>query len=119
MRVIAIDDNQELLDLMETYLCEGGHNVVATSCAKVGFQHVVAGGVDALVTDILMPDMDGIEVIKSLRRSHPNLWIVAISGGGTRLPANLALTMSQAFGADRLLYKPFTRTELLTAMCPA
>ena len=119
MRVIAIDDNQEMLDLIETYLREAGYNVVATSCAKIGFQHVEAGGVDTLVTDILMPDMDGIEVIKSLRRSHPNLWIVAISGGGSRLPASSALTMSQAFGADRTIYKPFTRNELLAAMSPA
>ena len=118
MRILAIDDNQDVLNLMDEYLRGDGHDVIATTCAKTGVKHIEAGGIDVLLTDILMPEMDGVEVIKTLRRNHSDLWIVAMSGGGSRLPANSALTLSQAFGADRTLYKPFKRNELLAAIRP-
>lgn len=118
MRVLVIDDNQDALDVIDTYLRDAGHDVIATNCPKAGMQHISEGDIDVLLTDIVMPDIDGIQVIKQLRNNHPNLWIVAISGGGPHLAANYALNTSQAFGADRTLYKPFQKKELLAAIHP-
>jgi len=116
MRILVIDDNKDILDLTSEWIRAAGHDVIVADSAKGGLTHLKDSGIDVLLTDILMPDMDGIEIIKGLRKSHPDLWIVAISGGGNKLSANAALSMSQAFGADRTLYKPFRQKELLAAI---
>lgn len=116
VRVLVIDDNKNILFWTSECLRAAGHDVITADNAMTGLPHIAAGGIDVLLTEIVMPDMDGIAIIKQLRRGHPNLWIVAMSGGESHLPADAALTMSQAFGADKILYKPFMRRELLAAI---
>jgi len=70
---------------------------------------------DLLVTDILMPEVDGIELLTAVRKMHERLPVVAISGGGT-MPASLALSLSTSLGADAVLFKPFFTDELLDAV---
>ena len=71
--------------------------------------------IDVLVTDILMPEADGIEVIRAAS-DRPGLGIIAISGGGSYMPAAVSLAMSEAFGARKVLFKPFRKQELLEAI---
>ena len=116
LKVLAIDDSQDILLLLDTWLSGAGYDTVLATTAKDGLPIISAGNIDVLLTDILMPDMDGIEVIRYLRSRHPDLWIVAISGGGTYLTANTALCLSHELGADRILKKPFSKTELLSVI---
>lgn len=72
--------------------------------------------VDLVVTDVLMPDVDGIEVIKAVRARHPGVRVLAMSGGAPNLPAGYVLKMTEMFNADAVLYKPFTNDELRGAV---
>ncbi len=116
MRILVIDDQKDVLETIGLMLRGAGHDAILANDAKSGFAQMKRGGFDVLVTDMLMPEADGIEVIKTLRRQHPELWIVAISGGGRQLSANVTLKLSQAFGADRILYKPIRKSDLLAAI---
>lgn len=78
--------------------------------------------VDMVITDILMPDGDGLEVITELKRAQPSVRIIAMSGGGHHLRAAECLKFATGLGAHGLLLKPFKREQLLEAvtqqLCP-
>jgi CheY-like chemotaxis protein len=69
-----------------------------------------------VITDVLMPEMDGLEVIRMLRSVKPGCPVVAISGGGKRTSSLTSLRMAESFGADKVLYKPFRRDELASVL---
>ena len=94
-------------------------NAPATrSSARVGqealdrFQREPA---DLVITDLIMPDVDGLEIIQALRRIDPRVRIMAISGGG-RVEAGEYLSVARKFGASEVLSKPFTAEELKQAV---
>lgn len=118
MKIVVIDDEPDFLALIATRLAAAGHEVVTELRATKGIAEVLANGADVLVTDMLMPDFDGLEVIRTLRAKRPQLWIVAISGGGQLISSAMTLNFSQALGADRILYKPFGHRDLLAAIEP-
>ncbi|MBT5873675.1 MAG: response regulator, partial [Candidatus Latescibacteria bacterium] len=70
---------------------------------------------EIVVTDILMPDMEGIETIRELKRINPDVKIIAMSGGGT-IEANEYLKMALLFGAKSTISKPFDVLEMLEAL---
>jgi len=95
----------------------GGHKVIDASNASTGYDLFVGESPDLIITDILMPGTDGIELITRLRAERPEVPIVAISGGGKCPPLlGLYLTSSQYLGATRTLPKPFRRAELLSVV---
>jgi two-component system response regulator HydG len=71
---------------------------------------------DFIVTDILMPTMDGLEVIEAVRADHKDVKVIAMSGGGRKLPGTQVLGVAEVLGADAILSKPFTHEELLAAV---
>ncbi len=119
MRILAIDDCGKSRSLIAAALGAEEHELRLAGSGREGLAELQRGAVDVLITEVLMPIMDGLEVIKAARRSHPDLWIIAISGGGRYLSADVALTFARAFGADRILYKPFVEAELKAAIEPA
>jgi CheY-like chemotaxis protein len=72
--------------------------------------------VDLVITDVLMPDGDGLEVITSLRRVAPLTRVLAVSGGGNHLRATDCLAFAKGLGAHGVLMKPFNRAQLLAAV---
>lgn len=118
MRILAIDDCGKSRSLIAAALRAGEHEVSLADSGREGLAELQRGAVDVLITEVLMPIMDGLEVIKAARRSHPDLWIIAICGGGRYLSAHMALTLARALGADRILYKPFDEAELKAAIEP-
>jgi CheY-like chemotaxis protein len=70
---------------------------------------------EVLVTDIIMPGMEGIETIREIRREHPGIKVVAMSGGGAVGPRSY-LQLARALGADITLRKPFAIADLLEAV---
>lgn len=113
--LLVIDDDEQYRALVRRMLEDDGHQVMDASSAETGYEIFRSISLDAVITDILMPDTDGIELITRLRREQPKLPIIAISGGG-KCPAELYLSSSQYLGATRTLSKPFRRSELLQAV---
>ncbi len=115
MRILVIDDQPDMLRNIARMLTPP-HEIVTESDPERGVAIVSESTFDVLVTDIVMPGTDGIDVIKRIRRQNPDIWIVAMSGGGQEMSGNTVLTLSEAFGADRVLYKPFRKPELSAAI---
>jgi len=116
VRVLVVDDVVEMRTMLRSMLESAGHVVAEANNGRAAIK-ILQGSdpVDVLVTDILMPEADGLEVIRAAS-SRPELGIIAISGGGAHMPAAVSLAMSEAFGARKVLFKPFRKQELLDAV---
>lgn len=112
-RILVVEDAPDFRLMMHEILRSGGHDVVLAANGFAAIQEIGAGEFDLLVTDVLMPRWDGIELIRALARRGRHLPIIAVSGGGPELPAAVSLALTEAAGAHRTLYKPFRAAELL------
>lgn len=110
-RVLIIDDQPEMRDIMRRSLELAGHDVIEASDGSGGIAQYRSTSADVVVTDILMPDSDGIELISSLRRVDPQVRILAISGGGSTGRVDF-LRMASTLGARSTLSKPFSPAQL-------
>jgi CheY-like chemotaxis protein len=114
-RILIIDDQGEIRSLVRKMLESFGCEVVEAENGHKGLQLFNENPVDLIITDIFMPEKDGLEMIRELRRSHPNLRVLAMSGGGMR--GNLdVLRMARSMGAYRVLVKPFSLHEVRDAV---
>jgi DNA-binding response OmpR family regulator len=115
-RVLIVDDDPLCAAMTRQDLLREGHHpwVVDSAAAALG---VLGSGsrFDVVVTDLMMPDMDGIELILAIRRLYPALPIIALSSGGERRFLNI-LGMAHRLGADRVLQKPASATEVGAAI---
>jgi CheY-like chemotaxis protein len=116
VRILIVDDQPDMLARIADMLAQTGHELVLHGNSKQALTQLQKEAFDVLITDLLMPDVAGADIIRQIRRTSANLWIVAISGGGDDLPVNTMLRISEAYGADRVLYKPFRKPELLAAI---
>ena len=111
-RVLVVDDDRAIRALLRRGLELRGYDVSEADGAQEAIQINDASPVDLVLTDMLMPDGDGVELIRQLRRkSDRKPAIIAMSGGGQLVDAS-CLPMSRLFGADRTLSKPFGLAEL-------
>lgn len=111
--VLVIDDDPDMRELLRVTLEGAGHKVTLASNGREGVERYRAKPTDLVITDLFMPDQEGIETIKQMRIEFPDLSIIAISGkptGGTML------TVAQRLGARAVLQKPFLPQELLEAV---
>ncbi len=114
-RILIIDDEDELRSMLRQMLEQAGYEVTEAVNGAEGIQLYEQDTHDLIITDIIMPEKEGVETIIALRRADPDLPIIAISGGG-RLDATDFLTMTKKLGARRTLSKPFRRDQLLEAV---
>lgn len=114
-KILVIDDDDSMRSVLRMGLETAGHLVLEAANGTEGLRQIEAGGVEVVVTDLLMPEMDGIEVIFNVRKKYPSLKVIAISGGG-QLPPEGYLKIAQRGGARRILMKPFKLEELLQAV---
>lgn len=122
-RILLIDDDELLRDTVLQMLELDGHEVTQAASGEQGLKLFASRsgqrGFDAVITDVLMPGIDGARVIVELRRSHPGLPIVAISGGRRVLSPQFNLETAALAGASCQLSKPFSRHELQSALSQA
>ncbi len=112
-QILVIDDEPQVRRLLQTILERAGHDVFEAADGMEGLMTARARQPDLVVTDILMPNKEGIETIRELRREVPALPILVISGD----PGSaLYLEMAKLLGAHAALTKPFRATELLRAV---
>jgi two-component system chemotaxis response regulator CheY len=113
--ILLIEDDDNLRETIAMGLGKEGYGVLQAEDGEQGLRLLKTNPVDAVLTDIVMPNMDGLEMIKKMRASFPSLPIVAISGGAA-LNAPLYLKMASAMGADRTVRKPFMLQEVTQAI---
>lgn len=113
--VLIIDDDVSIRRVLRTALERRGYTVDEAGDGLAGVQRFRAVPADLVITDVFMPDQDGIETIQQLRDEFPDCRILAISGGALSGTA-ATLTDAKLLGADATLAKPFSIDELMEAM---
>jgi CheY-like chemotaxis protein len=106
----------EIQNLVHLWLGEVGCEVSRASSGNEAIRLLRSSPFDVIITDVLMPNGDGVEVIAEVKRSQPTARILAISGGGHHLKAVDCLKIAKGLGATAVLLKPFNREQLLEAV---
>lgn len=114
-RIVLAEDEAALRNNLARYLASLGHEVRTASDGNQAMAELDASPADVLVTDINMPDMDGIEILSALRKRGSGLPVIAISGGG-QFDKQLLLSSATMLGAVLTLQKPFALDELRMAL---
>jgi CheY-like chemotaxis protein len=116
--ILVVDDESELLELVELVLVGAGYRVTCAADVRAAGRALAGEKFDVIVTDLLMPDRDGLEFIGDLRRNYPAARIIAISGGG-RVAGENYLKLAKGLGAHAVLEKPFHNERLLALVASA
>ena len=112
MRVLVIEDNAELREYLRLALELHEHQALTAENGRQALAYLVGHAVDAVITDVFMPEMDGIETVAALRKKFPDIRVVAMSGR----PGVDYLAVARELGVTRTLRKPFEISELLAAL---
>jgi CheY-like chemotaxis protein len=116
LRVLVADDYDDMRYVLQRWFEEAGARVASAANGREVSRLLKQETFDLVVTDVLMPDGDGLEVIAEVRRIAPKTRLIAISGGGSHLPGSDCLKFAKWLGAHALLIKPFARDELFNAI---
>ena len=111
-RILVIDDQLHIRSILKEFLKIDKHEVDLAENGKVSLQLAEHNVYDLVITDVVMPERDGLEVIMTLKRLFPHVRIIVMSGGAARLDINNLLRTAKALGADRMLSKPLDFTKL-------
>src|SRR6185437_10286889 len=114
-KILIIDDDATVRYTLRRILLSAGYAVLDAPNGKKGVQLFQLEPADLVITDIIMPEQEGIETIIELKSREPQTRIIAISGGG-RTGARDLLHMAERLGADAVLHKPFDTAELIKAV---
>jgi two-component system chemotaxis response regulator CheY len=115
-RVLVIDDDDQLRMMMRRGLERAGYAVADAPNGKVGLQLNRQQPADLIITDIFMPEKEGLETIRELKSEFPDAKIIAVSGGSGKTADFSALPHAKKFGALRVLSKPFGLKDLVMAV---
>ncbi len=113
--IIVIDDEEMVRATFRDLLEDRGYDVTEAADGEQGIKAFEARPADVVITDLLMPNKEGIETILELRKARPGVKIIAVSGGGSTKQANF-LDMAKKLGADRVFAKPVDLNELADAV---
>jgi DNA-binding NtrC family response regulator len=114
-RILLIDDDADFRTRLRRTLQKAGYEVAEAGNGQEGLKQMSESLVDLVLTDIIMPDMEGVETVMHLKRTHPELKVIVMSGGG-RLTSDNYLKLALKVGAFRAFGKPFEIADLLEAV---
>lgn len=114
-QVLVIDDEPDIREGLAEMLESSGYRVTIAANGREGLRLYKEGRFDLVITDIIMPDQEGIETIRAIRKQGGDAKIIAMSGGGLVDPLGY-LSMARKLGADRIFEKPLDFEDLLAAM---
>jgi two-component system chemotaxis response regulator CheY len=113
LSILIADDDEHIRLLLLQWLQPLGHTVACASNGTEALKLLEEGVFDLVVTDILMPEIDGLTVITRLRQRQPTARVLAISGGGRFMDSQEYLKIAEGFGAGAAIMKPFSREQFL------
>ena len=111
-KVLVVDDNETFLEMLSIFLTKNGYEVLKSHDGKDALIQYSTHIPDIIITDIIMPEIDGIQLLTHLRSIHSDVKVIAMSGGN-RGHADTYLQMANSLGACCVLNKPFEVQELL------
>lgn len=114
-RILIIDDDDNVRTSLRMALEDANYEIVEASDGESGLKRFREDPTDLVITDIIMPEKEGIELISDLRKEFPDVKIIAISGGG-RAGNNIYLNTSLTLGAMKTFSKPIDLEEFLGAI---
>lgn len=115
INILLVEDDDPFAALVQKSLTSFGYTIVRTRNGREALRAYDPQLVHLVLTDLVMPDMEGVELIMTLRKAHPEVRIIAMSGGGHNKPA-VYLNIAQTVGAVKTLAKPFSLEELQGAV---
>jgi len=113
--ILVVDDDAQALDVMSEMLRLEGHSVTVAENGRRAVEKIQHDSFDLVITDLIMPEKEGLETIADIRKYCGDMPIIAISGGGRVGPADY-LETARFIGANMTLAKPFGRQELIKAV---
>jgi DNA-binding response OmpR family regulator len=114
--ILIIDDEPDICFILQTYLTSEGHTVETAGDGKAGLRLAGLHHYDLVITDIVMPEMDGLEVITGIKRTFPDIRIIVMTGGTDKVDKALLLSTAKAMKADRVVAKPLDLKTLKAAV---
>ena len=121
-RILIVDDEEDVRIALKQVLERAGYEVSVAATGNEGLDVMKREGADLVITDVIMPGVDGIATAKKIREKYRDTRIIVISGGGRTAPdpyepdaisTRSYLASASKAGADQTLTKPFDRDELL------
>ena len=113
--ILIIEDDDNFRSLLKALLEVDGYNIIEASNGRYAFKILQKESPDLIITDLIMDDIEGIEIIMKVKEDSPKKPIIAISGGGSIGPEDY-LESAKDLGADQTFSKPFTSEEMLDAV---
>lgn len=114
-RILVVDDDTDVRDLVCRMLEQNGYEAVPAKDGRQALERLSLLPPDLVITDVVMPDVDGFEVLLKLRHLAPGVETMVMSGGG-RVAPDFYLETARRLGARAVLRKPFTKAEILAAV---
>lgn len=115
-KILLVDDNAELLKMLFQLINREGHEVTTAGDGNQALKLAHQNNFDLVITDLIMPEKEGVETILEFRKLHPRTRIIAMSGGGSRVSARGYLGIAHSIGVVSTLVKPFSTAELMDTM---
>jgi DNA-binding NtrC family response regulator len=113
--ILIVDDEPGIRELLSMILESAGHSVVVAEDGIEAPKVLASREVEVVITDLLMPERDGLEFITEIRAKYPKVKIIAMSGGG-HIARDSYLRIARNFGAHFILEKPFSQAGVLGAI---
>lgn len=115
-RILVVEDHVPMRGVIVSILESMGHEVYEAGNGREALRIQQGTPAELLLTDLFMPEMEGLETIQKMRKLYPELPIMAISGGGSHGDPADYLDMAKKFGARRVMQKPFSVQEMIDAV---
>ncbi len=116
--ILVIDDQPDLRSTLQLVLAGAGYDVSTAANGREAGSLLAQRSFDLVITDVIMPQRDGLEVMMDLRKTKPGLPVIVMTGGG-HLQAGYYLKLARDLGAKGILQKPFTNEQLLMTVALA
>lgn len=115
-KILLIDDDVQLLRMLTDFLESTQHKVTPAENGRIGLRHLESETFDLIITDIIMPEEDGLAVLLWVNKQEDSPKIIAMSGGSMTLEQSYILEMCRRMRADKVLQKPVLFEDLLSAV---
>jgi two-component system chemotaxis response regulator CheY len=115
-KALVVDDVMTVRESLSIALESAGFTVTGAANGREALEALEKDDFDVLVTDMWMPEMDGLRLLKEIRGRKPSMRIFGVTGGGPRLTIEAMTSLAEVWGAEKVFLKPFDDDELIAAV---